>query len=282
MRVLVTADLTIARRQLQAVVEAGGHTVLDSTELGAGALLAAVAWDADAVLAGFFASRPTQRQLGAVLVEAGIALGRGIPVVLLTRAGVRAPALTGVPRIEANLDDPETLALKLELVLQGVHGGVPRESAVKAVVSPRITVEAARVSGYELEQTVADLLRASSSAVFTESRSNSPDGGADFAFYLKGREADLGLILVEVKQVRGLQWQRRIRDASHQLTRYVAQANAGFGLVIYDGESLPPQLRTADPFVVAISLESLEKELEQRSLADVVWRLRNEAIHGRF
>jgi hypothetical protein len=254
--------------------------VLDSTELGAGALLAAADWDVDAVVAGFFASRPTQRQLGAVLVEAGVALGRGIPVLLLTRAGVQAPALTGVPRIEANLEDLETLALKLDMVLQGVHGGVPRQAAVEAVVSPRITAEIARVTGYELKQTVAGILQVSSSAVFTEARSDSPAGGADFAFYFKGREADLGLVLIEVKQIRGSEWQRRIREASHQLARYVAQANAGFGLVIYDGDSLPPQLRTADPFVVAISLESLQIDLEQRSLVDVVWRLRNEAIHG--
>lgn len=280
MRVLITADLSTARRQLQAALESGGHTVLDSTELGAGALLAAADWDVDAVVAGFFASRPTQRQLGAVLVEAGVALGRGIPVLLLTRAGVQAPALTGVPRIEANLEDLETLALKLDMVLQGVHGGVPRQAAVEAVVSPRITAEVARVTGYELEQTVAGLLQVSSSAVFTEARSDSPAGGADFAFYFKGRESDLGLVLIEVKQIRGSEWQRRIREASHQLARYVAQANAGFGLVIYDGDSLPPQLRTADPFVVAISLESLQIDLEQRSLVEVVWRLRNEAIHG--
>jgi hypothetical protein len=280
MRVLITADLSTARRQLQAALESGGHTVLDSTELGAGALLAAADWDVDAVVAGFFASRPTQRQLGAVLVEAGVALGRGIPVLLLTRAGVQAPALTGVPRIEANLEDLETLALKLDMVLQGVHGGVPRQAAVEAVVSPRITAEIARVTGYELKQTVAGILQVSSSAVFTEARSDSPAGGADFAFYFKGREADLGLVLIEVKQIRGSEWQRRIREASHQLARYVAQANAGFGLVIYDGDSLPLQLRTADPFVVAISLESLQIDLEQRSLVDVVWRLRNEAIHG--
>lgn len=281
MHVLITADLTTARRKLRAVVESGGHTVLDSTELGAGALLAAAAWNADAVVVGLFASRPLQRQYAAVLVEAGVALGRDIPVLLLTRPGVRAPALTGVPRIEASLEDPETLALKLESFLQGVQGDLPRHIATTTTASPRVTTPPARIAGYELEQTVASLLEASSSAMLMESRSKSPDRGADFAFYLKGRETDLGLVLVEVKQVRGLHWQRRIRTASLELAQYVAQAGAGFGLVIYDGDNLPPQQRTADPFVVALSLENIERELAQRPLEDVVWRLRNEAIHGR-
>jgi hypothetical protein len=275
-RVLITADLATARRQLQAVATLGGHTVLDSAELGAGALLATAAWTADAVVAGLFASRPSREQLSAVLVEAGIALGRGVPVLLLTRPGIAAPALTGVPRIEANLEDSETLALKLELFLQGVDGGVPRRTVATSAGSPKRDRLPTYAPGYQLEETVASLLEVSGSALILATY---PDG-PDFAFYLQGRETDLGLVLAEVKHAGGEHWQRRIREASHQLARYVAQANAGFGLVIYDGDNLPHQRRTSDPFVVAISLESLRSQLEERSLEDVVWRLRNEAIHG--
>lgn len=281
MRVLITADSATARRKLQAIVESGGHTVLDATELGAGALLAAAVWDADAVVAGLFARRPSQQQRSAVLVETGIALGRGTPVLLLTRENVPVPALTGVPRIEASLDDPETLALKLDLFLQGVRGGAPRQPAAGIVTSSKQRPQPTNyATGYELERTVADLLASSGSVLFTELRPNSPSDRPDLAFYVKGSEIDLGLILVEVKRINTAEWSRRLRDASHQLARYVAQANAGLGLVVYDGDKVPLQRRTLAPQIVAISLANLRGELLERPLEDIVRRLRNEAIHG--
>ncbi|MHA0284839.1 hypothetical protein ACXYX3_00150 [Mycobacterium sp. C3-094] len=280
MRVLITADLATARRQLQEITQSAGHTVLDSADLGAGALLASAEWEVDAVVVGLFARRPPQ-QRSAVLVETGIALGRGTPVLLLTREGLLVPALTGVPQIDARLDDPETLALKLELFFQGVYGGVPRRPADKTEISRR---QGHLPGGYpdamELERTVAELFAANGFALVPEPNQTSPRGRPDLAVYAQGHEAELGLVLIEVKQIRSPQWQRRIRDASQELSRHVVRAHAAFGLVIYDGDGLPPQQRTKEPLVVAISLAALKLELEQRQLQDIVRRLRNEAIHG--
>lgn len=282
MRVLVTADSATGRRELQTIVEFSGHLVLDSAELGAGALLATAVWDVDAVVAGFFASRPSLQQRSAVLVEVGIALGRGTPVLLLAREGIQATALTGVPWIEASLADPETLSLKLDLFLQGVRSGIPRQPATGTITSPKQRPSSTTYpAGYELERAVAELLKSSGTALFTEVRSDSPNDRPDLAFYLEGRESELGLILVEVKHLDSTaNPQRRLRDASMQLARYVAQTNAGLGLVIYDGDKFPQQRRTREPLVVAIPLIKLRDELAQRSLGDVVRRLRNEAIHG--
>lgn len=253
---------------------------MDSADLGAGALLASAEWEVDAVVVGLFARRPPQ-QRSAVLVETGIALGRGTPVLLLTREGLQVPALTGVPQIEASLDDPETLALKLDLFFQGVHGGAPRRPAGKAEISPR---EGRLTSGYpngmELERTVAELFAANGFALVPEPKQTSPRDRPDLAVYAQGREAELGLVLIEVSQIRSLHWQRRIREASQQLSRHVMRAHAAFGLVIYDGDGLPSQQRTKEPLVVAISLSGLKHELEQRQLQEIVRRLRNEAIHG--
>lgn len=250
--------------------------------MGAGALLSTALWNVDAVVCGLFSARPQLQQRSAVLVEVGIALGRDTPVLLLTREGIQTPALTGLPRIEASLADPETLALKLDLFLQGVSGGVPRKPASTALnlrkPKPSPT---SRVNGPALEKAVAEILAGSGSAVLTEVGADFSNVRPDLAFYLEGREADLGLILVEVKQLSSSSdAQRRIRDASFELAHYVAQTNAGLGLVVYDGKSFARQPRTSGSLVAAISLAELRQELTLRPIGDLIGRLRNEAIQG--
>jgi hypothetical protein len=278
MRVLVTADSARARDVLKSLLLDRGYDVVDPAELGAGALLARSEWEADAMIAGLLAPRPSPLQRSAVLVEVGIALGRGVPLLLLTLGGKpRIPALTQVPQVEANLSDSETLALKIDLFFQGVSSGAPREPSTSAS-RPTKTQPAAQQSTTALERAVSALLY-NNGASLVATREDASDRRPDLAFFVEGAES-VGLVLVEVKHFHGEQWRRRLRETVEQLGQQVNLASAGLGLIVYDGVDHPGQLQTGRSLVAAISLAQLTDQLDRQALPDFVRRVRNAAIHG--
>jgi hypothetical protein len=279
MRILVVADSANARRRLQHALVSIGHTILDPMEFGAGALLATSAWHADAVVAGLFAARPSQQQRSAVLVEIGIALGRSAPVLLLTRPGTQPPALLGLPRVDANLEDADTLGIKLELLLQGVSHGAPREFMAGPSLQRQQGLPSPRYSAQTLEREVTELLTSNGSTFLKESDSKNRPRGFDFAFHLESGDLQFGLVLVEVKRL-AVGDRGRLLDAAKILGQQVAASGAGLGLVVYESDSPMPMRRNLAPLVAAISVQQLREELLNRPIEEVIGRLRNEAVHG--
>jgi hypothetical protein len=202
-------------------------------------------------------------------------------VLLLTRVGLSEPALIGVPRIEAGLDDLETLKLKLDLFIQGVTGAVPRGGIQTPMEGTRADEHPPETStGVDLEARVAKLIRSSLSHAVTEvDRSRFPDR-PDFALYFAGPNGIPELVFLQVKRVRGDVWRRRIREAISQLSTQVVRANASLGVVVYDGAPQDSKLPTRPP-VVTFSLKQLETELEDKRLDQLLWQARNEMVHGR-
>lgn len=280
MRVFLTSDSRAGRSTVRRILEVQGHSVVDPDDSGAGALLASNDSQADAVVAVMLASRPPLQRRAAVLVEIGIAVGRSIPTLIISKPGLPLPSLAGVPRMEADLSDTEMLDLKVDLFLQGAREGVPRRppkttSAGGNNPLPRAAIAAFR--GLELEEMVGRLLVEGGSSLLRSERSLR-GGVADYALYLQGHETDIGMVLVEVKSVvQSAEPRRRLREAASRLSALVLEASAALGLLVYDGPTL--RLHTT-PLVVAMSVDELATQLESTPLPVILRRARNRAIHG--
>src|SRR3979490_3184600 len=107
MRVFLTSDSVLGTNVVRQLLVRGGHTVEEPTTAGAGALLASADWSADVAIAVMWAKRPPRQRFEAILVEIGIAIGRNVQVLLLTRREIALPSLTGVPRIDTSIENGE-------------------------------------------------------------------------------------------------------------------------------------------------------------------------------
>lgn len=175
--------------------------------------------------------------------------------------------------------DLATLDLKVDLFLEGVREGAPRNPPNSAQTgTARVSRAAvAQLSSLGLEDMVGRLLVAAGSSLL-ESDTSPRSGGPDYALYLPGHETDVGMVLVGVKSVsRSIEPRRRLREAATQLSSDVLTARAALGLLVYDG----PTLRLpSTPLVVAMSVDELTAQLESSALPAILRRARNQAIHG--
>ena len=279
MRVFLTSDSKAGRSALRQILEGHGHLVEEPSDFGAGALLASTDAHADAVIAVVLAGRPPLQRRAAVLVEVGIAVGRSIPTLIISRPGLQLPSLAGVPRMEADLEDLATLDLKVDLFLEGVRDGAPSKppKSAQSGIAPVARAAMAQHTGLELEEMVGRLLLAAGSNLIENERSPRSDG-PDYALYLQGHETDVGMVLVEVKAVRqSAEPRRRLREAAVELSSQVLTARAALGLLVYDGPSVTD---SSTPLVVAMSVDDLTAQLENAALPVILRKARNRAIHG--
>ncbi len=288
MRIFLTSDSDPGRIPLHGILADRGDIVQEPGELGAGALVSTTDWTADAVIAAIFDDNPSQERRQSILVEVGVAIGRGIPTLVLSRPGLQLPSLVGVPRIDADPEDTNTLALKVELFLQGVLKNSPRKSTnfSGATAGPVSKASISSLAGLELEQAVGQLLQAAGAEFIRETHETSINGGdraesierADFALYIPGHETDLGLVLVEVKSVENaIDPQRRLHVAAQSLSDHTRKGSAALGLLVYDGK---PVRLSSIPLTAALSIGELTAQLEDDPLATILRRARNQAIHG--
>jgi hypothetical protein len=252
-----------------------GHVVEDPTTEGAGALLAGGDLDVDAFVAVFWLARAPQRQRSALFVEIGIAIGRGVPVLLVTKPNLKVASLAGLPRIVAT-DDPDPIFdVQIELFLEGVYKKIDQPTFKRSSDgSPHAPL--ARTQGLDFEKSVDALL--SSSAVEFMKSTGARDDRADFTLYFSGDDGDLGVVLVEAKN-----WSRPpsgalLRDTLLRLSDQVLRSGAGLGLLVVSEhiEKIP-----ATPLVAVASIDELRLQLAERSLPGMLRRARNESIHGR-
>jgi hypothetical protein len=284
MRVLLTSDSGLGNDVVRDALARGGHEVEEPVTAGAGALLAASNWTADAVVAVMWQKRPPKQRFDAVLVEVGIALGRGIPVLLLTRRELALPALAGVPRIDVNVEagfiEDSLLHTQINLFLRGVQTQAPRKPPASTArpIAPSPVLTTAHGEALEFETRVGEVLRAAGTEVIPEGQVVPGEGRADYAIYLPADQSDLGVVLVEAKRFGNEKEQPpRLRRAAQLLSQQVVNAHAGLGLLVYEGKEvrLPPT-----PLVVAMSLSELAGRLNNVPLAEVLRQARNKAIHA--
>jgi hypothetical protein len=122
---------------------------------------------------------------------------------------------------------------------------------------------------------VLDLLRAIGAEVETETVSGG-DARVDAAALIPGTERVLGPVLIEVKALRG----RGLPAAVSQLTAFLAQSGAAFGLVVYDGPHQQPGPANGFP-VMAMHIDELREHASRGSLGQALVYARNAAAHGR-
>lgn len=133
------------------------------------------------------------------------------------------------------------------------------------------------LSGAEFERLVGDLLR-EAGAQAEERPPWGPDGGADIAAFIPGEEQRLGAVVIQVKS--GTLTSQALRATQHELSRYVLQAGARLGLLVYDqiapgASKVPPA-----PQVFSLGIDQLLAELETKPLSTVLTQARNRAVHG--
>jgi hypothetical protein len=273
--VFLTSDSPRAERSVKAALQKLGHEVEGPTALGAGALLDVESFPPGALVAVLW-SKSSNRRSTAVLVEIGIAIGRHIPVLLVTKPGVALPALQGIPRVLASDGEDELLDVQIDLFLQGAARNRPKGPAPKADIGQPVAPALLATRGRRLEEVIGDLFRSTGQELLKSS--SMADDRADFTLYFGPENGDLGVVLVEVKE-----WSQRVpreglRQAALRLSDQVVLAGAGLGVLIYNG---PTVSFTGAPLVAAVSFDDLSGELHQRTLVEVLRRARNESIHGR-
>jgi hypothetical protein len=219
----------------------------------------------------------------AVYLEAGIALGRGLPLVVL--AENPDADLPGIGDLAsdvwtvAGVKDEASLRLHLSLFSKVVATRRPGSGAsLHAASSPPVMVvppsEPIGVRAQRLEDFVLFLLQAAG-ALVEEPHSSGRDGGVDAAVLVPGAERVLGPVLIEVKALRG----HGLSAAVRQLATFVIERGASLGLVVYDGpHQEQPQLSGLP--VLAMQVDELRRQVESGALGRTLIQARNSFVHG--
>ncbi|MHA7293537.1 hypothetical protein [Arthrobacter sp. HLT1-21] len=224
-----------------------------------------------------------------VLIDIGIAIGRQIPLIVLTEDDglISRLAKHSVDSARASLYTEDALDSHLSLFLAGARqpfkmsdfGGQKPQSRVVAVDARMELNRIQTLNGVQfhaaLEDWVADLLRRTGVAV---APTTNDDRGFDFVLSLPKPQLIFGPILVEVK---GRSPFRDLEKTALRLQGMVARERATLGLLLYFdvlGHTMGRPL--ALPGVVVISVhEMFEALATETSLEKILWRARNEAAH---
>jgi hypothetical protein len=272
---------------LRTVLAELGVTATATTQLLVGAQLAAVPLDgfsfAVAVLPAFGPDGIPTTTLATIFLEAGIVLGRGVPLIVVAEdPDEDLPALGGLAsnvwtitgaKDEASLRLHLTLFTKVLETHSPVRDSVPRlESSAAPSVTP--STEAIGRRGLGLQEEVLSLLQAAGAKVESETVSTGGDR-VDAAALIPGTEHVLGPVLIEVKALQG----RGLSSAVDQLTALLAVSGAMFGLVVYDGPRQEP--RPVSGFAIAaMHVDDLREHVRRGSLGSTLIYSRNAAVHG--
>lgn len=288
MRSVLIASRDDDVRTLSEVLSEEGLEPTSSQSIGAGAALA----DAltDDIVAAVAVLPPSAAGLSAVLVEVGIVLGRELPLLVVVSPGSELPpALVGVRTVTADLDNREALGFQLRMFAQSLSAERLEHEVTSPVGEPLPPNEAAQFrnrlidiahndtphkQGAAFEDWIVDVLRAGGATV-EQDRRYTVDRGVDAVASIPGEEHRLGPLLVEAKIFQG---PPRLRQAARQLVGQVLTRGSGLGLLIYASPEPDPQPETT-PRIISLWAKDLISELERMSLAEVLVRARNEAIH---
>ena len=285
MRCFISSPIDTDTKVLEALLSELGVESVHTTKTGPGALFAEQSTeDAD-----FFVAVLSSKKGGAsppgVLVETGIALGKGLPTLLIAPPPTRVPlALTTISTVHASVSDRNALELHLRLFFRLPDTRSAQQAATSTLPKllsldfgrelTAIEQLPSRNRASAFEEVVVDLFRASGGNVAERSGG---DGGVDAAVALPDDESHLGLVLIQAKY--GTQSVRAIKTAQSKLQEQVLQRGAGLGLLILGGLGDQAFAIQEMPMIVTMSAEDLANRTREESLAEVLRQARNEAIH---
>lgn len=284
-RCLVIAPSRANLSALQTVLTELGITATATTELLVGAQLATVPLDRftfAVALLPTFGPDDSPATTAAIFLEAGIALGRGLPLIVLAEdPDEDLPALGGVAGnvwTIVGAKDEASIRLHLTLFSKVLESGESTRGPSASptahaglVVTPSFSATAAGSQGLQGE--VLGLLQAAGAKVEAESVS-SGDNRVDAVALVPGAER-LGPVLIEVKSLNG----HGLPAAVTQLTTFLGQSGAMFGLVVYDGPVQDPGPIRGFP-IIALHVEQLRELVRGGTLGTTLVRTRNNAVHG--
>lgn len=268
-----------------------GAEVVDAHDVVAGAAwseqITRWADDVDAAVAVLPDTRGARYE--SVLVEVGIALGRGLPLLVLV-GDDPAPVpllLPDVPSARTNFQNVDALRFRLDLFLRRLT--TETASAPWHAEAEPVDVEELRRSldhirespssgrGQRYEAWVVGLFRsAGAEAVIPR---NPDDRGFDLVAALPGVSPEPGPLVVEVKATARPQ---HLMDAALRLQHQVLRERAGLGLLLFEDRHVSSAFAFPTvPMVVAMGLNELPISLERHdgSLSRVLRAARNEAVH---
>lgn len=278
------ADLSTLQRVLTEL----DITATTTTQLLAGAELITVPLGefsfAVAVLPASMADGAPATTPSTIFLEAGIVLGRGLPIIVLAEnPDEDLPILGGLARnvwTIAGAKDETSIRLHLTLFTKVVESyGRARDPGPRLEPSraPSGTPLAEPTVGREqgLEQEVLGLLQAVGAQVESEAAVDGGRDRVDAAALIPGTERVLGPVLIEVKALHG----RGLQAAVSQLAAYLAKSRAMFGLVVYDGPRQEPGPASGFP-IIGMHIDELREHVRNGSLGSTLVYARNSVAHG--
>jgi hypothetical protein len=269
---------------LQTVLAELGINATATTRLLVGAQLATVPLDefsfAVAVLPASVPDGARATTPATIFLEAGIVLGRGMPLIVLAEdPDEDLPALGGLASdvwtIAGEMDESSirlhlTLFTKILETRRQIHDSTRhQEPSTAPPVMP--STEATSSRGRNLQEEVLDLLQAGGATVELAAGSDRVDAAA----LIPGAERVLGPVLIEVKALQG----RGLPEAVRQLTAFLLRSRAIFGLVVYDGPRQEAEAPSGFP-VVAVHIDELRERVRDGSLGSMLVYVRNASLHG--
>lgn len=271
---------------LRAVLKQLGTEVTTTAQLLVGAQLATVSLEmfdfAVAVLPATRPGGPPATTPSAVYLEAGIALGRGLPLIVLAEnAEAELPGVGDLASdvwTVAGVKDEASLRLHLSLFSKvlAIRRPAGGSDLRPASPPPALTVPPGESIGgraQRFEDLVLSLLQ-TSGALVEEPRSPGRDGGVDAAVLVPGAERALGPVLIEVTLRRD-----RLSGAMRQLATFVIERGASLGLVVYDGPDQELPMLSGLP-VLAMQVDELRRQVESGTLGRTLIQARNSFVHG--
>jgi hypothetical protein len=272
------ADLTTLRTVLAEL----GITATATTQLLVGAQLATVSLDefsfAVAVLPASGPDGTPARTPATIFLEAGITLGRGVPLIVLAEdPDEDLPVLGGLASnvwTITGAKDEASIRLHLTLFTKVLGTRRPTPDFIPRLESSAAPSETIDQSGQGLEGEVLSLLQASGARVESQIVSGSGDH-VDAVALIPGAERALGPVLIEVKALQG----KGLSEAVSQLAAFLTRSGAMFGLVVYDGPRQKPGPASGFP-IVAMHIDELREQVRDGSLGSTLVYIRNTAAHG--
>jgi hypothetical protein len=245
--------------------------------------------DVDFVLA-VFPARSEWDTPAALLIDVGVAIGRGTPVLVIAEPPRKVDAaLAPLPLAKVPLGHRAALAARVNQFVNSIRGGSrPVGGDVPAVdhrILDSVALELEVLKEQPFEPGVAPrqfseiamrLLRACG-AELEESRL---DGGYDAAGWVPGTETLFpDPLLFEFRLLRRAEIPRQKLD---QLAGIAARHGAGFGVLIaFPLDSKPmPWPDSTWPMILTFEIKELIQKLRHQSLAAVLRNRRNAAVHG--
>lgn len=211
-----------------------------------------------------------------LLLQAGIAIGRGMPLLVIHAAEVpfEASRYPNVSVMVGSHFNAEALRFHIKLFAAGSTSEVGRERPaagsdqtvdVSQFRARLAAIRKAEDGWRHYEEWVADLLRAAGAQL--ELAPEPDQRGFDMVATVPGFVRGQGPMVVEVKAARHSQ---QLTDAALRLQYLVLQERAGQGLLLFDEELVRAVVIQVVPMVITLGFNELLEGLEQRNLPELL------------